>query len=138
MTRPETDQKMAGFLPGLVWKTLIVGLLAGSIVGWLTSPELGLSVMAGAALAAGNAAALSWLGRKILARSRREPGEAPGKKAKAFWAGLLGIKLMALLVLAYLVIVLFGVAPLGLAIGYTAFVVATGWQTFESFGPGTD
>ncbi|MFB6371867.1 MAG: ATP synthase subunit I, partial [Bradymonadaceae bacterium] len=117
---------------GLVWKTLVVGALAAVVVGWLTSPALGVSVMAGAGLAAGNAWALSWLGRKILASPPEETGQR--RRAAAFWAVLLGVKLVALLVMAYLVIVLFGVDPLGLAIGYTAFVLATGWQTFESFG----
>ena len=126
---------MAGFLPGLVWKTLVVGALAAAIVGWMTTPALGVSVMAGAALAAGNSAALGWLGRKVLLST--PDSESGRKKMTAFWAVLLGLKLVALLVLAYLVIALFGVNPLGLAIGYTAFVVATGWQTYASFGAGS-
>jgi len=132
MTAPETDQTMAGFLPGLVGKTLMVGGLAAVVVGWMNTPALGVSVIAGALLAAGNAAALGWLGRRIVASPPEEAERR--RKRTAFWAGLLGIKLVALLVLAYLVIVLFGVDPLGLAIGYTTFVLATGWQTFESFG----
>lgn len=136
MTTPETDQKMAGFLPGLVRKTLVVGILAAALVGWMTSPALGVSVMVGAVLAAGNAAALSWLGGKILAGSPDEREER--EEATAFWAALLALKIVALLVLAALVVVVFGVDPLGLAIGYTAFVVATVWQTAASFGDGTD
>jgi hypothetical protein len=132
MTTPERDDPLAGFLPGLIWKTLALGAAAGLLVARWMSSGLGWSVMAGAGLAAANAAALSWLVGKILEPEPDETAEI--RKSTAFWAALLGFKLLALLTLAFLVIVLFGVRPLGLAIGYTMFLLATIWQTTAAYG----
>jgi len=131
MTNPDRDDRLAGFLPGLIWKTLALGAAAGLLVARWMSTGLGWSVMAGAGLAAANAAALAWLVGKILEPEPDETSEI--RKSTAFWAALLEFKLLALLTLAFLVIVLFGVEPLGLAIGYTMFLLATIWQTIAAY-----
>ncbi len=129
---PEADDPMAGFLGGLIWKTLVLGFLAAAGVGLWIDPALGRAVFVGAGLAAANAAALAWIGRKIL-RPDDEDDAPKAERGTAFWAVLLGLKLVALLALAFAVVVLFGVHPLGLAIGYTMFLAATIWQTVTSF-----
>lgn len=117
-----TSEVIDNFARAAVGKTLLLGAPLALLLVLLVSPTFGASVFVGVLLAAGNLAAITWLGRMIL---RRAGPDASGSATP--WVVLLVLKLGLLLGLAFVAMVL-GVDPLGLAVGYTVFVTALVWQ----------
>lgn len=121
---------MRDFVAGTVGKTCGLGGMAAALGGLVIGAWFGLSIAVGAGLAAGNLAALAALGRRLFAGFDGDPE----MRKVVVWVTLLSLKLGLLLGFAFAAVVLFGVDPLGLAVGYTTFVVATAWQTYVAFG----
>jgi hypothetical protein len=127
MTRPiETVVRRA------VLRTLALGGPVAAILAALVGLHFGLSVGVGTLLAAANLAAIGWLGRRILDSAQPdEEQDDPERSANAApWVVLLVVKMMLLLGLALGAMVL-GADPLGLAVGYSIFVVALVWETLQ-------
>ena len=126
MTRPiDTVVRRA------VVKTVALGGPLAAILAAAVDLHFGVSVGVGTLLAAGNLAAVGWLGRRILdsAQPDEETGSEDAVNA-APWVVLLVVKMMLLLGLALGAMVL-GADPLGLAVGYSIFVVALVWETLQ-------
>lgn len=117
---------MPDFVAGTVWKTLALGALLGLIGVLLWTPGFGYSIAVGAALAAGNFAAIGWLAKKAILEGDHDGSSRQVNK----WVALLCVKMGLLLALAFLAVWFLGVSPIGLSIGYTAFVVAIGGEAY--------
>ena len=121
---------MPRFVVQAIWKTLVLGGVVAALTSATISLRFGLAVLIGAMLSAGNFAALAALGRRLL----DGVGDEVKRKRIYVWVVLFSLKLGLLLGLALLAVVFLGVDPLGFAVGYTAFLVATGWETYSAFG----
>lgn len=126
MTRP-----IESVVRRAVYRTLALGGPIAAMLAVLVGLHFGVSVGVGTLLAAGNLAVVGWLGRRIL--DAAEPDEDDGAEDSANaapWVVLLVVKMMLLLGLALGAMIL-GADPLGLAIGYSIFVVALVWETLQ-------
>jgi Na+/H+ antiporter NhaD/arsenite permease-like protein len=127
------NEAIEQFAEKSVLKTFLLGVPVSLALGLLVSVHFGASVFAGVALAAGNLAAIAWLGRRILERASAPDEEdkeedAEGQRASPTpWVVLLVLKMGLLLGLAFAAMAM-GVDPLGLAVGYSVFVAAMVWQ----------
>jgi len=127
MTNDGPDSRQ--FVVATLVKTVLLGGAVGVGCALLVSPWFGLSVAAGAAVGASNFAAIASIAREMFDRAV-ERGEDRG--SPYVWAGLLSAKMLLLLVMATVLVVAFGIDPVGFAVGFTVFVVAAIWSGLET------
>jgi hypothetical protein len=109
----------------VVWRSSAIGVLATVAATLLAGPEIGWGVMVGAGLSTANLAVLAWIGRH-----RIDEADEPDERYGAMMALLVG-KMTLLLVVAFVAMAVFGVHPIGFAIGYSVFMVAACWEVLD-------
>jgi len=109
----------------VVWKSGAIGVLATVAATLLAGPDIGWGVMVGAGMSTANLAVLAWIGRH-----RIDKASEPDERYGAMMVLLVG-KMTFLLVVAFVAMALFGVHPVGFAIGYSVFMVAACWEVLS-------
>ena len=109
----------------VVLKSLFIGALATVAATLLAGPEFGWGVMVGAGLSTANLAVLGRIGRR-----RLEEADEQEERYGAMMALLVG-KMSLLLVVAFVAMAVFGVHPVGFAIGYSVFMAAACWEVID-------
>lgn len=118
------------FVDGMFWRILLLGAVAGVIIGGVVSIRFGYSVALGALVAAGSlritAAAVQRLVEAVV-----EEGARPSP----VWAIALAVKLLALFAAVALALVVLDAHPVGFVIGFKMLLPALGWQAVRNPEP---
>lgn len=110
------------FVQGLFWKTLIVGVAIAAFSAVFVSTHFASSVFVGVLVSSLNMRVLALAGQKMVEYA------AKGSAGSTFWAIVLGIKLLILMVLTYVFVIVLGANVFGFVIGYSVFLIAIFWQ----------
>jgi|SRR5690554_2270783 len=110
------------FVQGLFWKTLIVGVVIAAVSAFVVSTHFAGSLLVGVLVSSLNMRVLALASRKMVEYA------ANGHAGSTFWAIVLGIKLLVMMVLTYVFVIVFSANVFGFVIGYSVFLIAIFWQ----------
>lgn len=110
------------FVEGLFWKTLVIGVVIAAISALVISAHFAGSVFLGVLVSSLNMRVLALAGRKLIEFATK------GHAGSTFWAIVLGIKLIVLMILTYIFVIVLGANVFGFVIGYSVFLIAIFWQ----------
>lgn len=119
------------FIHGVVWKTLILGVVAVVVSGLWLGSAMAVSVLSGTVVAALNLRFVAWLSQKMIGRAKK------GNTNSTAWAMLLLVKMFVLFGLIFVLIALLDVDAIGFVTGFSLFLPAIAWQAALGGSDGT-
>lgn len=106
----------AGFVRAVVMANVAILALLLPLCGYLGGGSLAAGAAAGGLVGLGNFVAIAWLLRRLMG--------GPASRSKAVYGLLLGGKFLVLVMAIYLMARVFGLDAVGVAVGYSAMVLA--------------
>lgn len=110
------------FLKGLIFKTLMLGLLGTVIAFFVYGGLFALSISTGTSVIALNLLFVQWITGKMI------DGAREGNPNATAWTMLLVLKMTALFGIVWVLIAELGLDAIGFVIGFSTFLPAIVWQ----------